>query len=465
MRARHVLALLAALAAGGCVTPPPLEAPQPALPATFRHAAPDATRIDPAAWWLQLRDPVLARHIDLALQRNFDLRTAAAVLTEYEALLRATRGGAAPQVSLAAGEQRARTLGIVGGTWQAAASASWEIDFWGRLRSTTDAARADLLGQRQGRRALELLVIGSVAQAYIGLLELDEQMAIARRTLAGRERSLQLARAQVRAGVAPRVIERQAESEYHGIALQVQQVEQAVALREHELSLLSGVHAGAVERGATLSTLVQPAVPEALPADLLARRPDVLQAGEAMAAADARLSATAAATWPTISLTGSIGSTATSLDTLFRGPASTWAFGPTLNLPLFDGGQLAAQVDASAARSEQARIAWLRVVHQAVREVEDALVSVRSTAGQVASQAAQVAALRDYERLARRRYEGGVTSYLELLDAQRSLLAGELGLAQARSASLQASVALYKALGGEWIAAPAALSPSPTPAR
>lgn len=457
MATRPLLPLALALVLSGCALSPDAAKPVADVPASFRTSPADARAVAEAGWWRQFGDPVLVRHIETALARNLDLRTAAAILTEYQALYEAAGGATLPQLALATSAQRGRTLGVTGTQLQATVNATWALDFWGQLRNTQAAARADLLGQEESRRAIEMLVVSGVATSYIELCALDERLAIANRTLKGRERSLQLSQARFKAGVVSRIDEKQAESEYQAVVLQVRQLEQAVAQQEHALSVLLGLSPRAIDRGKTLAALVAPTVPAGLPSSLLTRRPDLRQAEQALAAAGARVAVARAALYPSISLTGSLGSASNQLSSLFKGPARTWGLGPTLNMPLFDGGQGASQVNASRARLEQAQLRYEKAVQSAFRDAEDALIAVEKTRAQEVAQAAQVAALLRYEQLARRRYEAGITSSLELLDAQRALLASEIGLAQTRSASLQAIVSLYKALGGDWglTAAPA----------
>lgn len=455
-RGLTLIALLLSLSA--CAIKPDPARPLTDVPAQFRQTPNDTQSVVEAGWWRQFGDPVLVAHIDTALARNLDLRTAVAVLSEYRALYESATGAALPGLSLATSVQRGRALGVTATQLQATVNASWEVDFWGRLRNNTAAARADFLAQEESRQALEMVVVSTVASNYIDLLALDERLAIAQRTLAGRERTLHLAQTRFKAGVVSRIDEKQAESEYQAVVLQVRQLEQAQVQQENALSLLLGQSPRSIERGRTLEALVSPPIPAGLPSSLLTRRPDLRQAELALAAAGTRVAVARASLYPTISLTGSLGGASSQLSGLFDGPARTWAFGPSLTLPLFDGGQAAAQVAASRARLEQAQLGYEKAVQSAFRDTEDALIAVQKTREQQAAQAAQVAALRRYEQLARRRYETGITSSLELLDAQRALLASEIGLAQTRSASLQAVVALYKALGGDW-GLPAQASP------
>lgn len=447
---------LPALLLAACATAPDPAPPAINPPAAFRVTLPDATAVDPRGWWQQFADPVLTRHIETALASNADLRAAAAVLLEYEAQLAAARGAQLPSVTLTGSAQRGRQLGVTATSYQASAGPSWVLDFWGGLRNGAAAAQADLQGRQEQRAALELVIVGSVVEGYVELLALDERLAIARRTLAGRERNVAVAQARLAAGVVSRIDETQAVSEYQSVVLQVRQLEQAVAQQENALSVLLGRAPGAIERGVSLAGLKTPPVPAGLPSSLLTRRPDIRQASQAVAAASARVGVAVAQRYPSISLTGALGGASTQLSSLFSGPNRTWLFGPTLTMPLFDGGQTAAQVDVARARLEQARIGYEKAVQSAFRDAENALVALDKTRAQQQAQAAQVASLRRYEQLARRRYESGITSSLELLDAQRALLASELGLAQTRSTELKSLVALYQALGGNWVTPAAA---------
>lgn len=410
----------------------------------------DARASDLSAWWRQFNDPVLTRHIETALANNLDVARAAAVLSEFEALYLKADGEAGMQLKLTGTAQRAKIAGITSNSYTITGSPSWEIDFWGKLRNTRAAARSEVLAKTASQEAVKLTTIRSVATSYIELLELDQRLAITQRTLTSRQRSLQLAQARFKAGQVSRIDQRQAEAEYQGVLFLMRVIERQVAEKENALSLLLGRNPASLERGRTLDALTVPAVPAGLPSDLLARRPDLLQAAEELAAASFRVGVSRAGMYPSISLTGSLGSTSAQLSDLFRGASGTWAFAPMISLPLLDGGQSRAQVDASRARVQQAEIAYKKAVLDALSDTENALAGVGKIREQEQAQTARVAALRSYEQLTRRLYEAGEKSSSDFLDAQRQLLDAEITLATTHSEALKSIVALYSALGGGW---------------
>ena len=450
--------LLVPLAA--CTIAPEAASPAVSLPASFRHIPKDAKVVSSSAWWRQFNDPALTRHIETALANNLDLAEAAAVLSEFDALYSKADGETGPQVKLQGMAQRGRTLGITSSSYSVTALPSWEIDFWGKLRNTRAAARSDVLAKTAAREAIRLTIISSVATSYVELLELDKRLTISQRTLEGRQKSLRLAQSRFNAGQVSRIDQRQAEAEYQGVVFQVRRLEQQVEEKENAMSLLLGGNPASPERGRTLDALTVPAVPAGLPSDLLARRPDLLEAAEDLSAAAARLGVAKASMYPSISLTGLLGRTSTQFSTLFRSAAGAWAFAPMLNLPLFDGGQSRAQVDVSRARMQQAEIAYQKAVRNALSDAENALVGVEKIREQEQAQTARVVALRSYEQLTRRLYEGGEKDSSDFLDAQRQLLDAENTLAATQSGALKSIVALYKALGGDWDGVPASVTPS-----
>ena len=460
MKHRQMICWLLVLPLAACTLPPEAAPPAVALPTSFRQMPSDVIASDLSAWWRQFNDPVLTRHIETALANNLDVAKAAAVLSEFEALNSKADGEADMQLKLTGTAQRAKIAGITSNSYMITASPSWEIDFWGKLRNTRAAARSEVLAKTASREAVKLTTIRSVATTYIELLELDQRLAITQRTLTSRQRSLQLAQARFKAGQVSRIDQRQAEAEYQGVLFLMRVIERQVAEKENALSLLLGRNPASLERGRTLDALTVPKVPAGLPSDLLARRPDLLQAAEELAAASFRVGVSKAGMYPSISLTGSLGSTSAQLSALFRGASGTWAFAPMISLPLFDGGQSRAQVDASRARVQQAAIAYQKAVLDALSDTENALAGVGKIREQEQAQTARVAALRNYEQLTRRLYEAGEKSSSDFLDAQRQLLDAENTLATTHSGALKSIVALYSALGGGWNPIPVLVAPA-----
>ena len=460
MKHSQLICCLLVLPLAACTLPPEAAPPAVALPTSFRQMPSDARALDLSAWWRQFNDPVLTRHIETALANNLDLAKAAAVLLEFEALNSKADGEAGVQLKLTGAAQRGRVAGITSNSYMITASPSWEMDFWGKLRNTRAAARSEVLAKAASKEAVKLTTIRTVATSYIELLELDQRLAITQRTLTTRQRSLQLAQARFKAGVVSRIDQRQAEAEYQGVVFLMRGIERQVAEKENALSLLLGRNPASLERGRTLDALTVPEVPAGLPSDLLARRPDLLQAAEELAAATFRVGVAKAGMYPSIALTGSLGSTSAQLSALFKGASGIWAFAPMVSLPLFDGGQSRAQVDASRARVQQAEIAYQKAVLDALSDTENALTGVEKIREQEQAQTARVAALRSYEQLTRRLYEAGEKSSSDFLDAQRQLLDAENTLATTHSEALKSIVALYSALGGGWNPIPLLVAPA-----
>jgi NodT family efflux transporter outer membrane factor (OMF) lipoprotein len=290
-------------------------------------------------------------------------------------------------------------------------------------------------------------VSAAVASGYITLLALDARLALARQTLASRADALRIARSRTDAGYTSQLELRQSEAEYEATARVIPQAELAALRQENALSVLIGISPRAVDRTASFADLIQPAVPDGLPADLLRRRPDLAQAEFTLAAADATLAAARKQFLPQVRLTGSAGVTlASSLDD----PVRLWSIGTSILEPLFTGGRLQAQTDTAAARRDQAALGYRRTVLIAFREVEDNLIARQKLAEQTAHIEQQRAAVAEALRHASNRYRAGYSPFLEQLDAQRQLFETELALIQSRADQLTTTVALYQAMGGGW---------------
>jgi multidrug efflux system outer membrane protein len=457
------------LCLGGCVLGPDYARPSIETPATFRFAEGTQTQIADTAWWAQFGDPVLNDLIATALAQNRDLKIAAARVDEYRGQFVSTRSQLFPQVSAGfdAGRQRISPLaqamlpagaGSVYNSFNATLPISWEIDVFGRVRRQTEAARANLLASEEGQRAIILSLVASVAASYINLRSLDQQLEIAKATAASRAGSVKVFELRFKGGQISQVELAQSQSEYEASLADVPAIEAQIGQQEDALSILLGRNPGPVLRGRTLDQLQSPAVPAGLPSALLERRPDVLQAEQNLIGANALIGAARALYFPQISLTGLLGSSSTQLSTLFSGPANAWSFAGALTQPIFSAGNIAGQVEQAKARQQQALYAYQRSVQAAFQEVSDALLGVEKSRERLTAQERQVYALSTYARLARQRYDGGYTSYMEVLDAERSLFSAQLAYTQTRSNEFTSLVILYKALGGGWgVDAPAGI--------
>lgn len=450
--------LLAGLSLAGllaaCATPGPKTAPPPeaALVPPDGWRAPAETSADAIAadWWKAFGDPRLSDLVAAALARNADLGAAEARVREAEAQSRLAHAALLPSINLTAGAQKERTFNAFGVPTTSTAVQSelqiaYEVDLWGRIRASDAAGRASLQASRDARDAARLSVAAAVARSYVALVSLDAQLATARATLTSRQEAAARARRRASEGVTSDLELRQAQGELESAVQRVPALELAVRRQENALTLLVGDVPGAVTRGSLdVLAIPQPAAP--LPSALLARRPDIAQAEATLAAADASLAAARAAFLPQVRLSAAGGGLHVEpLDSI-----AIWSLGASVLAPIFDGGRLRAQSDAATARRDQAAFAYRKAALTAFGEVESALEGTGRLAEQEEAAVRQRAAAASALDHARRRYRAGYVSYLEELDAQRGLLAVDLGLAQVREARLQNAIALYQALGGGW---------------
>lgn len=408
------------------------------------------------AWLDIFRDSTMVGLVRTALRQNRDLQTAVGRIREFRAEVGIAKAPLFPSIS-ANGSVSTNQVAIGAfpptsyDAFRVTGDVAWELDFWGKTRRGVEAARADLSSQEAGQRAVVLSLVSDVATGYLQLLELDQERALAERTLVSRQATLGLARQRFQQGLTSELDVRQFEAQVAVPAAALAQTERLRAEQEHRLSLLLGEAPATVARGGTLAQAVNAlSVPDSLPATLLARRPDVQQAERAFAAATARIGVAEAARLPTISITGYYGTQAPKAGELFTSNGEIYQALAGISLPLFTGGRLVNQTRAARARADQARSQYEQSVLVALREASDALVGVRTSRDQVVAQQTQAQALRRALELAELRYRTGIASYIEVLDAQRSLFDAELGLSQAQLRQLAAAVQLYRALGGSW---------------
>jgi multidrug efflux system outer membrane protein len=392
-----------------------------------------------------------------ALAQNDDVRLAAARVLEAQAQLGITRADQYPTVGAEAQAGGARTAAIgttpavtarairVGGTLD------WALDFWGRYRRATESARVQLLSTEWGRRTVLTTVVSDVANAYFELRALDLQLDIAQRTLTSRKESLQLTQVRESGGVTSLLDVRQAEQLVFEAGAASADIERRIAQQENLISLLLGNLPSPVTRGRELVDQPHvPGVPAGLPSSLLERRPDIQAAEQQIVSANAEIGVARAAYFPSISLTGTGGVQSTALGTLFSGSAGYWSAIVGAAQPLFTAGRTRSQVALAQARAQEATVLYSQTVKQAFREASDALVGYTKAREFRAQQESLTTAAQDARRLADIRYQGGATSYLEVLDAETRLFDAEILLAQARQAELSAFVEVYRALGGGW---------------
>ncbi len=423
-------------------------------PAVYQIRSRDS--LESIAWLEILRDSSLVHLVDVAVRQNRNLHLAQARISEFRAAAGVAKAPLAPSLTLNTSESSNQVaLGAFPPTsYRAArltADLAWELDFWGRIRRGVEAANADLDSQEAAARATVLSLVSDVATSYLQLLELDQERDIAERTLSSRKTTLDVARARYAQGLTSELDVRQFEAQVATPAVTLAQTERARAVTEHNIDVLIGETPTHVRRGGTLVDAVRSlSIPDSIPAAMLARRPDLQQADRTYAAATARIGVADAARLPTISIIGSFGSQAGVPNNVFGDQTRVYQLFAGVSFPVFDNGRLANLSAAARARAEQAKASYESTALNALREANDALAGVRTARDQAVAQATQVTSLRQALDLAESRYEAGLSTYLDLLDAQRSLFSAELALSQAQLGELTAAVQLYKALGGSW---------------
>jgi len=460
VRARALVA--AAVLLAGCTVGPDYKRPPVQVPAAFRGGEPGAA-VTPETmadlkWWELFQDQTLQGLIRIAMQENYDLRVAAARILDARAQVTIARSFQFPTVNGSAGANWGHIIGkrspfqsedtfITSGGFDV----GWELDFWGRFRRATEAARADLLSSEDTRRFVMTTLVSDVASAYFQLRDFDLELEIARATLASRLDALRLVRLRVSGGVAAQIDAHQAEILVAQAGEVIVDAEQGIEQTENALSVLLGKNPEAMPRGRPLGDqFAAPPAPPGIPSALLERRPDIRQAEADLHAATSRIGVAKADYFPRVFLSGSAAAGAISLDGSMFGPQGLFAIGPSLTVPIFNMGRVRAGVDAAQARAEAAVAQYRQTIVQAFREVADGLVEYRKRTEFRVQQEALAVASRETTRLANIRYRGGVSSYLEVLDSERQLFDSELGLVRSRRDELLAVVKIYRALGGGW---------------
>jgi multidrug efflux system outer membrane protein len=437
------------------------------LPTGWRDAPADGVQARDARWWKVYGDPVLDSLIDEALANNANVMLAIARVDEARAALSVTSADQRPQVDAAANRSRSRVsqrsaVPLPPGTnpefnnTRVTVGVSYEIDLWGRLRNATLAARADLLASEAARETVLITLTSDVAQAYFALRAFDGELAATRRSIAARSEALGMQKRRFEVGDISEFDYRQLEADVAAERALLPVLELQRAQQENALAVLLGkspraIYEGALEAGSDpegqTAAIV---VPAGLPSDLLLRRPDLVQAEQTLIAANARVAVARAAYFPTLSLTGSLGRESVALSDLFTGPAGIWQAALAAGQPIYAGGRIDAQLQAASARERQALAQYQLAIQNAFRDVRNALVAQAKAREQLEAESERVTALRITLRFARLRYQNGMTGQLEVLDAERNLLAAEQNRIDALRAQRAAIADLFKALGGVW---------------
>jgi multidrug efflux system outer membrane protein len=464
---RRTLILISSLALlAACATPPPRQAPKVELPAAWKETAPQAWRdaAQDGRWWRIYQEAELEALVDEALAANRDLVVAAARVDEARAIVADARGAQLPTVDARFAAQRQRNSertatffpGIPNeySDYRAAVQVSWELDVFGRLRKTASAAQAELQASEAARDGVRLALAAQVVKSYFALRAFDEQLAMTNRNVNLREDALGLQRRRFQGGVISEFDLRQLEADTAAVRALLPPLERAREQEEAALGVLLGrspkrIFETSVNRTAIYDQSLQAAVlPAGMPSELLLRRPDLVEAERRLAAADARIDAARAEMFPSISLTGLAGRESAALSDLFSGPAGIYLFVASVTQPIYAGGRLKARTDAAAARERQAVAQYEKAIQNAFSEVRSALSGQVRARESFEAESAREQALAQSLRLAQLRYQNGISSQLDVIDAERGLLAARLARVEALRAQRAAIADLFRALGG-----------------
>jgi multidrug efflux system outer membrane protein len=459
---RHVVATAFSLTLCSCALGPNYQRPAIDTPPAYRSEAPEAAPVDATSladlpWWQVFQDPVLKGLIEDALANSYDMRIVAARVEQARYTVGVTRADLLPQASYEGAAQRGRVVNplgndnVTGNQFLGAFQMAWEIDIWGRIRRATEASLADLFATEDVQRGVILSLVTGVAQAYFELRELDLELEIARRTRASFQQTLDLFTRQLLGGVGNKLATSRAAAALAGTAASIPDLERQIVAKENQISILLGRNPGPIARGTLLTEQTYPPdVPAGLPAALLERRPDILQAEQNMVASNALVGVAVTNFLPRIGLTTLYGGQSTEIENIVKGPGNVWGVGGSLLGPIFQGGRLYYSYKGSVAVWEEATLAYEQTVLTALGEVSNTLVARQKFAAARFELEHQVKALQDSVRLATLRFTGGLSTYYEVLEAQQQLFPAENTLARTQLNQLVAVVQLYRALGGGW---------------
>ena len=463
MHARTLAALVAvAVAVAGCTVGPDYARPNVATPAAWRIDYPKAAEVANTKWWEQFGDPVLNELIQTALRENRDIRIAAARVDQFLGALTSTQSQSLPQLGYGADVSRTRASRVSQpplppgadpyfALYQGALAASWQIDLFGRVRRLSEAAQAQVYASEQAQRGVVLTVVTGVATSYITLRALDRQLEIAQATAANFGESARIFDLRYKAGIVSQSEVSQIESQYQQALAAIPAIGQQIAATENLISILLGSNPGPIPRGRSIDQLVAPLIPADLPSALLERRPDILQAEQNLVAANANIGAAKAQYYPSISLTGALGSASTAFGNFLTGPASLWQLAAGLTGPIFTAGAIEGQVRTAEGQTEAALNFYQQAILGAFRETNDALVGSRNKLEESEYQAKRVVALREFARLSRLRFDSGLAGYVEVLVAENELFAAELAAVSVQADRYRQLIGVYQAMGGGWV--------------
>jgi multidrug efflux system outer membrane protein len=459
---KKFLLLAIAVLLSGCAVGPNYKRPTVSVPTDYRDSMAAQTAAAPSLgnenWWQVYQDPVLADLIHTALQQNYDVRIAAARVLEAQAQLGITRANQFPSASVGAdifSQQNAKTSNQFPpyqvNAGQLNLSVIWNLDFWGKYRRQTEAARAQMLASEWGQRAVISSLVANVATAYFQLRALDSEIEISKRTLGSRQQSLQLTKVLETQGSASDLDVSQSEQLVYTASESIPDLERQIRQQENLLSILLGENPGSISRGQALTEQPVPeAVPAGLPSELLERRPDVRQAEEIIVAANAQIGVAKASFFPSISLTGTGGLESNALNRFINAPSQTWFGALSVAQPVFQGGALRSGLRLSRAQYQEAVLAYQQTVQNSLEQVSNALIAYQKDRDFRGQQELLTQAAQRSDQLSLVLYQHGGASYLQVLTNETNYFSAELNLVQAQLNERLALVQLYQALGGGW---------------
>ena len=458
---KTIILLVIVLLLPGCAVGPDYKRPAVDVPQHFRFEEKEAKDLANTAWWQQFNDPVLNDMIQIALQENKDVKVAVARIEQFVGQYVSTRAALFPQIGAGASGGMRRfpeggATALPSGKnpndyWEIFLNGNWEIDIWGKIRRATEAARAGILSSEEGRRAVILSLVAAVASTYIDLRDAEREREISKKTAEAYKESLRIFELRFKEGFSSAIEVNMIKAEYELAVSRISFYGKTVPQLENALSILLGRNPGPIPRGKALDELVLPEVPAGLPSDLLEQRPDIRGAEQDLIAANAQIGVAKSYYYPAISLTGIFGFSSTDLSRLFTSSSQAWSWAVPVTTPIFTAGAIRGQVKSAEALQRELVIRYQQVIQRAFREVDDSLIDQSQTKEQLEAIGRQTAALREYARLAQIRFDEGYTSYLEVLDANRSLFSAELNYAQTKAVLFKSFVNLYKAMGGGWV--------------
>jgi multidrug efflux system outer membrane protein len=458
MRPLYLFLFGTLLFVSGCMMGPNYQRPTLDNPVAFRYDSLRRDTVINLAWWDLFQDTVLHNLINEALENNLNLKTAAARVEEARAILGYTKADIYPFLDYTGNATRTNLFpgtnvkGDATNNFFGALALSWEIDFWGKYRRANEAARGELLATEYGRRSVAISLISNVASAYFLLLDFSKRLEISQRTVESRKESVRIIQERFEKGYSPEIDLNQAQIQEAIAASAVPVFQSQLARTEHALSILLGRNPGPILRGTDLSEqVIPPDIPAGLPSDLLQRRPDILESEAMLAAQTARIGVAQALRWPSISLTGALGLSSSDLGSFISSESVAWGISAGIVGPLFYFGKNKRRVEIERKRTEQLLYQYQQNVITSFAEVENALVDIHAIKNEKEARIRQTVAAINAARLSNERYNGGVTSYLEVLDSERSMFEAELGASDVYQRQLNAYVNFYKVLGGGWI--------------